>query len=142
MKRRRTVLTLACAAALLLQVFLPGGAPLLRVQGEGAAGGQEGGASLSEKGDTYAAYLARYADAARPRLPEDIRRAAGDFQAIEPEGGYEVLSGYAGRDQALLVQSGLQYVDYALEVNYEYLADCKIEMYIRPKDNGGIDLLS
>ena len=33
-------------------------------------------------------------------------------------------------------------VDYALEVNYEYLADCKIEMYIRPKDNGGIDLLS
>lgn len=28
-------------------------------------------------------------------------------------------------------------VDYALEVNYEYLADCKIEMYIRPKDNGG-----
>ena len=75
MKRRRTVLTLACAAALLLQVFLPGGAPLLRVQGEGVAGGQEGGASLSEKGDTYAAYLARYADAARPRLPKDIRRA-------------------------------------------------------------------
>lgn len=101
MKRRRTVLTLACAAALLLQVFLPGGAPLLRVQGEGAAGGQEGGASLSEKGDTYAAYLARYADAARPRLPEDIRRAAGDFQATSPEGGYEVLSGYAGREQAL-----------------------------------------
>ena len=33
-------------------------------------------------------------------------------------------------------------VDYALEVNYEYLADCKIEMYIRPKDNGGINLLS
>ena len=25
-------------------------------------------------------------------------------------------------------------VDYALEVNYEYLADCRIEMHIRPKD--------
>lgn len=27
-------------------------------------------------------------------------------------------------------------VDYALEVNYEYLADCRIEMHIRPKDGG------
>ena len=140
MKRRRTVLTLACAAALLLQVFLPGGAPLLRVQGEGVAGGQEGGASLSEKGDTYAAYLARYADAARPRLPEDIRRAAGDFQAIEPEGGYEVLSGYAGRDQALLVQSGLQYVDYALEVPQAGLYNLLVEHHPMDTDSKRYEL--
>ena len=33
-------------------------------------------------------------------------------------------------------------VDYALEVNYEYLADCRIEMHIRPKDGEGINLLS
>ena len=33
-------------------------------------------------------------------------------------------------------------VDYALEVNYEYLADCKIEMHIRPKENRGISLIS
>ena len=33
-------------------------------------------------------------------------------------------------------------VDYALEVNYEYLADCRIEMHILPKDGEGINLLS
>ena len=53
--------------------------------------------------------------------------AAGDFQAIEPEGGYEVLSGDAGRDQALLVQSGLQYVDYALEVPQAGLYNLLVE---------------
>lgn len=33
-------------------------------------------------------------------------------------------------------------VDYALEVNYEYLADCKIEMLIRPKGGETVDLRS
>jgi len=29
-------------------------------------------------------------------------------------------------------------VDYALEVNYEHFADCKIKMDIRPKESGGM----
>lgn len=33
-------------------------------------------------------------------------------------------------------------VDYSLEVNYEYVADCKITMDIRSKDNAGFVLQS
>ncbi len=33
-------------------------------------------------------------------------------------------------------------VDYALDINYEFLSDCHIKIDIRPKENGGFTLLS
>ena len=32
-------------------------------------------------------------------------------------------------------------VDYALDINYEFLSDCHIKIDIRPKENGGFTLL-
>ncbi len=148
MKRRITVVSLACAAALLLQVFLPGGAPLLQAQGETDTGTvteietgvQEGIVSQPADIHDYTAYLERYRDTARPRLEEDIRRAAGDYQAIEPQGVCEVLSGYAGRERALLVQGGLQYVDYAMEVPEAGLYNLMVEYHPMETDSRRYEL--
>ena len=54
-----------------------------------------------------------------------------------------ILMGIEAQDVNVSVEEEAITIDvkYVLDMNYEKVADCRIQMYVRPKDGGGFSLL-
>ncbi len=77
---------------------------------------------------SYAQYLEEHQNDERPAV-DTVSVPAGQFSAIHPEGGYEVLPSFEGKTNVLLVQQSLAYVEYEVTVPQAGMYNLAVEHF-------------